>query len=62
MTLCKYCIEELRSRGEMVYVGSMECDCDEADELGIGCDWCGEHDDLYDCVMRSGRKGNEETL
>ena len=49
MLLCKSCIEEIRSRGELVYVGEQKYDCDESEEMEIACEWCDEHDDLYDC-------------
>lgn len=56
MTLCRNCIEELKSRGERIYIGSMEMDYAEAVERDIGCDWCGERDDLYECMTEGRQK------
>lgn len=39
---CRYCLEEVRSRGERILEG--EC-------IGEGrCDWCDEVDDLVECL------------
>lgn len=53
MTLCKYCIDELRTRdrGHIVVVGSMEYEREDAIRQDIGCDWCEERDDLWDCLI-----------
>ena len=49
MLLCEHCIEELRSRGEVVYVNyDMKYSIEEAEEMNIECEWCGEYDDLYE--------------
>lgn len=51
MRLCKNCIEEIKSRGEIVYVGPQVFSIDDVDygEEEEKCDWCEEVDDLYDC-------------
>ena len=51
MKLCKRCIEAIKSRGEIVYVGPQVFDIDDIDygEEKQKCDWCEEVDDLYDC-------------
>lgn len=48
MLLCKYCIEELKSRGEAVYISDMVLTAEEAEEENTPCEWCNEHDDLYE--------------
>ena len=49
MLLCEHCIEELRSRGEVVYVNyDMKYSIEDAEEMDIECEWCGEYDDLYE--------------
>ena len=49
MLLCKHCIEELKSRGEVVFVNwDMVYSAEEAEEMGIKCEWCDEYDDLYE--------------
>ena len=57
MLLCKRCIDAIKSRGEIVYVGPMverELDTDCKGRWWISddlkCEWCEENDDeLYDC-------------
>ncbi len=44
--LCSRCIEAIKSRGEEVFVGKEVVD-DDDDKL---CEWCGEHDTLYECI------------
>ena len=51
MLLCSQCIEEIRSRGELVYVGNMKYDAVESEAMDITCEWCDEADDLYDCKV-----------
>lgn len=42
LSCCRYCLEELRSRGEVML------DCGD---LGAGkCDWCDEVDELITCL------------
>lgn len=48
MKLCKRCIDAIKSRGEIVYVGPQVFIIDD-DEEEEKCDWCEEVDDLYDC-------------
>ena len=45
--LCEHCIEAIKSRGEIVYVGALiDADVDSS----ISCDWCNEEcEELYDC-------------
>lgn len=52
MKLCRYCIEELQSRGEDIVVGGIICEMEEAEEEGAVCDLCEEYDDLYICNIR----------
>ena len=58
MCLCRYCIEEMVSRGEKIrgirtlFDGSPYLYMDEAEEQGIACEWCDEFDDLYECVIK----------
>lgn len=49
-TLCKHCIEAIRSRGEKVFVGE-EIDMDECPLAR--CEWCEDEDagTLYNCHM-----------
>lgn len=47
--LCRHCIDAIRSRGEVVFVGPLAMDIDEAEETETCCEWCGEIDDLYEC-------------
>lgn len=49
LILCRYCAEEIRSR-EPLYIGKMVMDMEEAEEQGKTCEWCGEVDDLYECI------------
>ena len=56
MKLCKNCIETIKSRGEIVYVGPLvERDIEMIGKDwyisdGMTCDWCEEEvEDLYDC-------------
>ena len=56
MKLCEHCIEAIKSRGEIVYVGPLvERDMEMIGKDwyisdGMTCDWCGEEvEDLYDC-------------
>ena len=49
---CEHCIEELKSRGEKVLVGDQVYTIEEAEEEQKACEWCGEYDDLYECLMR----------
>lgn len=44
--LCKNCIDAIKTRGELIYVGPLVSDIDE-DELI--CEWCEEPDTLYEC-------------
>lgn len=47
MLMCEHCIEELRSRGELVGVYEMRYTADECEENDVVCEWCEEADDLY---------------
>ena len=47
MYLCKYCIEEIKSRGEKVLVGEIHSVDEE-----IKCMLCEEIDDVYECEWR----------
>jgi len=49
--LCQRCIETIKSRGEIIYVGPRVFDATDIEygEEPQKCDWCGEVDDLYDC-------------
>lgn len=48
MLLCKYCIEEIRSRGEIIYVSPELNDAEKNDKTI--CEWCDEEDDtLFEC-------------
>lgn len=48
MKLCRRCIDAIKSRGEIVYVGPQVFSVDDGEEEEK-CDWCEEVDDLYDC-------------
>lgn len=48
MYLCRHCIEAIRSRGDFLLVGEMVYTIEEAEEMEITCEWCDEHDDLYE--------------
>lgn len=49
MKLCRHCIEELKSRGEVIFVNyDSVIDAEESEEMDIECEWCGEYDDLYE--------------
>ena len=52
MLLCEYCIEELRSRGEPVFVGERVYSYEEAEEDEGRCELCDEYGDLYECVLK----------
>lgn len=47
--ICQRCIDAIRSRGEIIYVGPVIVDYDVANEENITCELCDEIDDLYDC-------------
>ena len=49
--ICPYCIQAWKSHGEKLYVGNIKYEYDEAVELNIGCDLCGEADDLYEVIF-----------
>lgn len=49
LILCPYCVEAIRSR-EPLYIGPLFMDAEEAEEQGKTCEWCGEVDDLYECI------------
>lgn len=52
MKICKHCMEEMKSRGEVVYVNYDEMmSIEEAEEMEIACEWCGEYDDLYEVKL-----------
>ena len=52
MLLCSHCIEELKSRGEVVYVNyDIAYTVEESEEMDITCEWCNEYDDLYECKV-----------
>ena len=51
MKLCSYCQQELKSRGVKIWIGEQICDCDEAMEEDIPCEWCDEYDDLWECEL-----------
>jgi hypothetical protein len=52
MILCKYCYQELKSRGEHVHIVktfSQDIECDSI-KNPIKCDWCDESDsELFEC-------------
>lgn len=49
MLLCRRCIEAIKSRGEIVYVGSEYTDSEPDEE--VKCEWCEEVDTVYDCIQ-----------
>lgn len=52
--LCGYCIEAIRSHGDLVLVGEcLDTDIDDDDsELPPRCEWCYEDDpDVYECYI-----------
>lgn len=53
MTLCRHCIDRLEESGKIVYVYSMEMDYETSIERDAGCDFCSQHDDLYECSIES---------
>lgn len=52
MRLCKYCYQELKSRGEHIRIiktFSQDIDCDSNKHL-VKCEWCDELDsELFEC-------------
>lgn len=48
--LCRRCIDAIKSRGEIVYVGPQAYDCTYDDEEKV-CEWCEEEDDLFECYQ-----------
>ena len=53
--LCDYCLEELRSRGEQIFVGEAIYQ-DPEDIDGIECSWCENITDVvYGCVSDGGK-------
>ena len=64
MLLCEHCIQAIKSRREPLYVGELFLTAEECEEANtndkplidrhiinaICCDWCGEIDDLYQCL------------
>ena len=52
MLLCEYCIEEMRSRGEQLLINyDSEITFEDAEEMGITCEWCDETDALYEVFV-----------
>lgn len=49
--LCEYCVEAIRSRGEKVFVGGQVLTLEESEDEDKPCEWCGEHDNLYGCII-----------
>ena len=49
MLLCEQCINAIKSRGEIVYVGSEYTDFEPDEE--VKCEWCDEVDTVYDCIL-----------
>lgn len=47
MKLCPICIEEATEK-EDLHIGKLLYTEEESEEKDITCDWCGQHDDLYD--------------
>lgn len=50
--LCRNCIDAIKSRGEPVFVGPLVFSADDVEygEDEERCSWCGEVDDLYECM------------
>lgn len=46
---CRWCINELESRGEQFAIVS-NYDCDD-EEIPTTCEWCGEEDDILKPVL-----------
>lgn len=47
MGVCRYCVEAIRSRGEIFpTIDGLSIEFDEAEENGFYCYFCGEIDDL----------------
>jgi len=51
MLMCRYCIEEAKSRGEKVYVGDLEMYFEQSMEDDIPCECCDEYDDLFNVTI-----------
>lgn len=49
MLLCRRCIEAIKSRSEIVYVGSEYTDFEPDEE--VKCEWCEEVDTVYSCIL-----------
>lgn len=51
--LCQNCINQIKSRGEPIYVGSLVFSVDDIEygEEEQKCSWCNEVDDLYECLQ-----------
>ena len=57
MKLCKRCMEAIKNHSEsiltydnLVAAGYL-MDAEEAAEMDIRCEWCDEHDDIYECIL-----------
>lgn len=50
--LCRNCIDAIKSRGEPIFVGPLVFSADDVEygEDEERCSWCGEVDDLYECL------------
>ena len=57
MKLCKNCMEAIKSHGEPILTydsliaAGFLMDAEESEEMDTPCEWCGEHDELYDCLL-----------
>ena len=53
--LCDNCIEAIKSRGELIFVGpevdSYESETYYDENAPTKCKWCGEEDTLYECIV-----------
>ena len=49
MILCKRCIDAIKSRGDIIYVGREYTDYEPDEEPK--CEWCEEPDTVYDCIL-----------
>lgn len=48
MLMCDYCQQELKSRGERLFIGYQRFTLEESEERDIPCAWCDEYGDLWE--------------
>ena len=57
MKLCKNCMEAIKSHSEPILTydsliaAGFLMDKEESKETDAPCEWCGEYDELYECLL-----------